>query len=140
MGSLLALFGIVGVIILIAILIIPYIFYCIELQNTLKEIKPENRKMNPGQVWLLYVPFFRWYWSFAVVNNIADSLKLEFEQRGIKADVERPGFAFGLVYAILSVVSDFVLVLSPVSLGFFIVYWVKIRGYRKLLVESKNAA
>ena len=61
--------------IIIGICLIPFIFFLIELQNTLKVVKNENRKMKPGQVWLLFIPLFSIYWYFEVVNKIADSLK-----------------------------------------------------------------
>jgi len=39
-------------------MIIPKIFYLLTLQNALKTISPQNRKMEPGKVWLLFIPLF----------------------------------------------------------------------------------
>ena len=140
------------------IAIVPYVFYLIELQNTLKEVKEENRKMNPGQVWLLFIPLFSIYWYFEVVNKIADSLKAEFEDRNIQVDEERPGFTIGNVLCILGAVSfgitvftkllSFLAVIMSIlsvivgitSFILFIMYWVKINGYRNKLIEAKRAA
>jgi len=171
--------GIAGIIILlfvivvIGIFLIPFIFYLIELQNTLKEVKEENRKMKPGQVWLLFIPIFSVYWYFEVVSRIANSLKAEFEERNIQVGEARPGYATGMAICIIGAIS-FVLgivfrilsiseinadyyrsgpatqsylfstsalvtiILSIVSFILFIIYWVKINGYRKKLIEAKR--
>ena len=62
----------------LAIVLIPAIFFLITQQNTLKAIQPENRTMNPGEVWLQLIPLFGWVWQFIVVSRISDSLRREF--------------------------------------------------------------
>ncbi len=144
--------------IIFAAFLIPVIFYFTELQNTLKEVSVENRKMKPGQVWLLLIPLFSIYWLFEVVSKIADSLKAEFVSRNIEVDEERPGYRIGIIYAIIGAVAPLLnmvsrlmqfpalesgiisLVLGLGSFVLWILYWVKVRGYRKMLVEAKNAA
>ena len=144
--------------IIFAAFLIPVIFYFIELQNTIKEVSVENRKMKPGQVWLLLIPLFSIYWLFEVVSKIADSLKAEFVSRNIEVDEERPGYRIGIIYAIIGAVAPLLnmvsrlmqfpalesgiisLVLGLGSFVLWILYWVKVRGYRKMLVEAKNAA
>ncbi len=136
--------------------LIPVIFYFLDLQNTLKEVRVENRKMKPGQVWLLLIPLFSIYWLFEVVNKIADSLKAEFTSRNIEVDEERPSYRIGIIYAIIGAVAPFLnmvsrlmqfpalesgiisLVLGIGSIVLWILYWVKVRGYRKMLVEAKK--
>jgi hypothetical protein len=104
------------------------------------------------------VPLFSIYWYFEVVNKIADSLKAEFEDRNIQVDEERPGFTIGNVLCILGAVSfgitvftklfSFLAVIMSIlsvivgitSFILFIMYWVKINGYRNKLVEAKRAA
>lgn len=54
-GMLGAIFIVVGVLVLIGIII--YCLYVKNLQDTLKAVRPENRQMAPGQVWLLLVSF-----------------------------------------------------------------------------------
>jgi hypothetical protein len=157
------------VLIIIGICLIPFIFFLIELQNTLKVVKNENRKMKPGQVWLLLIPLFSIYWYFEVVGKIADSLQAEFKERNIQVGEEKPGYSFGRVICILGVVSFLIFIIprllllatGPSNLGniqlsalilffnfiigianlvFFIMYWVKINGYRNKLIEAKRAA
>ena len=142
--------------IICAAFLIPVIFYFIELQNTLKEVSVENRKMKPGQVWLLLIPLFSVYWLFEVVSKIADSLKAEFASRNMEVNEEMPGYRIGIIYAITGAVSPLLnivtkllqfptiessiisLILGLGGLVLWILYWVKIRGYRKMLVENST--
>jgi hypothetical protein len=113
--------------------IIPLTFYLLTLQRTLNAVSYENRKMQPRQVWLTFIPLFGLIWQFIIVNRIADSLKMEFALRNIEVDEERPGIRIGLAYCILFCCS-----LIPV-LGYltaigglvcWIIYWSKINDYR----------
>ncbi len=121
--------------------LLPLIFYLITVQNTFKLIDPENRKMEPAEVWLGIVPIFGYVWSFFIVTRLADSLRPEFEKRGIEEAEDRPGYSIGIAYSTL-----FAATLIP-GLGFFtgfagfvcwIVYWVKVDGFRKKLEGDWN--
>jgi len=120
--------------------IIPTIFYLLTLQNTFHEIKSDNRKMQPGQVWLTLIPLFGIIWQFVIVNNLADSLKLEFSQRNINVGEDRPGIGIGLAYCILLCCSiiPFLGILTGLA-GFicWIIYWVKISNFKATLQHSK---
>ena len=127
--------------ILVAICVLPGIFYLITLQNTLKEVSPENRKMNPGQVWLLLIPLFNIVWQFVIVNRIADSLKNEFIKRNILIDEDRPGYSIGLAYCILgccSCIPVLSILTSIAGLVCWIIYWVKISDYKRKLQRTIN--
>ena len=116
------------VFVVIAILFIPFIFYCLTLQKALNRCSPECRAMNPGMVWLLFVPFFNIVWQFFLVLNLAKSLAAEFQKRGITED-PNPGQTLGLVMCIGN------LVCGPVGLVCWIIYWVKIAGYSSRIAE-----
>ncbi len=107
--------------------------YLLTLQNTLKAISPENRRMPPGNVWLMLIPFFGLIWHFIIVTKMADSIKAQFESRGV-AIAERPGFGIGLAACILNC-GNLIPVLNVVvtipGLICWIIYWVKISGYKK---------
>src|SRR5580658_6568217 len=123
-------FAIVGLIIF-AIFIIPWIFYCLTLQKALNRCAPENRAMGPGLVWLLFIPLFNLVWHFFVVINMAKSLGAEFQKRGIPEEPQ-PGKTMGLVMCILSCCSLIPFLGTIVAVGFlicWIIYWVKIAGY-----------
>jgi hypothetical protein len=119
------------------------ILYLLTLQNTLNAISPENRQMPPGQVWLMLIPLFGMVWQFIMVNRIADSLKAEFQKRGIHSDEERPGFGIGLTYCILNCcgIIPFLGVLASIGgLVCWIIYWVKMNNYKNLLQNQQVRA
>ena len=127
-------------IIVFGLCLIPTIFYLLTLQNTLHEVKGENRKMQPGQVWLTLIPLFGIIWQFIIVNNLADSLKLEFDQRSINVGETRPGISIGLAYCILSCCSiiPFLGILTGIAaLICWIIYWVKINDFKMKLQQSR---
>lgn len=128
------------VIIAIAIGLIPMIFYLLTLQNTLKEVSPENQKMPPSNVWLVLIPLFGLVWNFIIVNRMADSLAAEFAKRNIPVDEERPGYSIGLTYSILfccSIIPVLGGLASLAGLVCWIIYWVKIAGYKTTLQQTK---
>ena len=117
--------------IVVAILLIPFIFYLLTLQKALNRCAPENRAMAPGLVWLMFIPLFNMIWHFIVVINIAKSLGAEFQKRGI-AEEPKPGQTVGMVMCILNVCGIIPLLGILCSLGAlvcWIIYWVKIAGF-----------
>ena len=114
--------------VVIAVMLVPFIFYCLTLQKALNRCSPECRAMQPGMVWLMLIPLFNIVWQFFIVLNMAKSLAAEFQKRGIAEDPS-PGQTFGLVMCIGN------LICGPVGLICWIIYWVKIAGY-----SSKIAA
>ncbi len=131
---------VIAVIVGIAIGLIPVIFYLLTLQKTLNEVSVQNQKIPPGQVWLILIPLFGLVWSFIVVNRVADSLKAEFATRGIQVDEDRPGYNIGLTYCILYCCSIVPFLGGLAALGgivCWIIYWVKIAGYKTQLQQAK---
>ena len=132
---------VIAVIIGVAIGLGIMIMYLLTLQNTLKEVSVENQKMPPGQVWLTLIPLFGIVWIFIVVNRIADSLAAEFTKRNITDQDARPGYSIGITYCILNCCGIIPFVGALASLGglvCWIIYWVKMSGYKKLL-QSRPA-
>ena len=119
--------------------LIPMIFYLLTLQNTLNAVSPGNRKMNPGQVWLMLIPFLGAVWQFLVVGWVADSLAAEFHSRNKPVPESRPGYSIGLTYCILFVCGIIPFLGGLASLAglvCWIIYWVKIAGYKRELETS----
>ena len=113
--------------------ILPLIFYLITLQNTLIKISPENRRMPPTNVWLSFIPLFGLAWQFVIVDRMADSLKAEFDTKGINVGSNKPGFGIGISYSILFCLSIFPFVgflTSIAGLICWIIYWVQISNYK----------
>jgi hypothetical protein len=126
--------------IVFVIFLIPFIFYLITLQNTLKLIKDHNRLMPPGQVWLLLIPLFGTVWHFIVVERLSDSLKKELQERNIESTEERPAYKVGLTMNILfccGLIPFLGGICSIAGFVLWIIYWVKIHEYKtKLLNDS----
>lgn len=121
---------------IICVFIVPYIIYLTTLQATFKEVTPENRMMPPGQVWLLLIPVFGTIWNFVVIARMSESLAKEFNSRGITPDDPKPGYTIGLVMSILVIGSVVPILGSLSSVGAivcWIIYWVKIAGYKNQL-------
>ncbi len=117
-------------------LIVSAIFYLLTLQRALERCSQELRAMPPGQVWLLLIPLFNVIWQFMVVNAIAASLRNEFGKRMIPLAEAEPGKNVGLVLCISSIAGIVPLLnilAGPVTLVCWIVYWVKIAGYARML-------
>ncbi len=110
------------VLVVIAVMLVPTIFYLLTLQKALNRCSPESRAMNPGMVWLMLIPLFNLVWHFMIVLNMAKSLGAEFRKRGIPEEAE-PAQTLGLVMCISA------LLCGPVYLVCWIIYWVKIAGY-----------
>jgi len=123
--------------IILGIGIIPIIFFLITLQNTLKVVEPQNRKMQPGNVWLLLIPLFGFVWSFVLVSAIADSCKAQLEQYDVYYE-QRPTYSIGMGWAVCLVLSMIVKLFSIVSIAMFITYWVKVNDVRKELITLKE--
>lgn len=126
-------------IILIGVLLAPLvarIFYYVTLQNTIKEVRIENRTIQPYQVWLALIPLFGLVWEFIIVARVADSLKNEFEDRSVMLEEVRPGYSVGLIYCILScciiipIVGGIALIAAIIC---WIIYWTKVYGYKAIL-------
>ncbi len=124
-----------------AVFLIPTIFYLLTLQNTLKAIRPENRVMPPGNVWLMLIPIFNLVWMFIVVSRLADSIQRELNARGAITS-DRPTYNIGLAWCILILVGRIPLIGGIFSLGWlvcWIIHWVKVNEYKKqFLAEPYN--
>ena len=127
------------VIVCLFVILVPYILFLINLQKTLASISAENRKVEPGRVWLMFIPLFNLVWQFILIDRISDSIALECGKLNIPLEEKRPAYNIGLAYCILTVAGGFIPGLGFIAaLVCFIIYWVKISGYRKLILEHKD--
>ena len=131
-----------GIFLIIALVgLVVQIFYLLTLSNTLKLVKAGNRQMEPGQVWLVFIPFFGLVWQFIVVTKLADSLKAEFADRNISVGEDRPGYNLGITYCALFCCSIIPVLGGLASLGglvCWIIYWVKINEFKMRLGGVRN--
>lgn len=96
--------------------IVPAILFVLTQQNTLKAVRRENRLMNPGLVWLNFIPVFGQVWQFIVVSRIAGSAareRLTFRDDSIlglsnsaAATIgKNPTLVMGITYCTLEVIN-----------------------------------
>lgn len=130
----------VVIFLLIAIVgaIIVAIFYLMNLQNLLKQISTANRKVEPGNVWLMLIPLFNLIYPFILYPKITDSVKSEMESRGM-AEQSDYGRGIGIALPILGLcgIIPFLGVLASIAnLVLFIIFWVKMADYKNKLMHS----
>lgn len=123
-------FGFGFLFIILGILLVPFVLFLLTLQNTLKAIAPQNRRLEPELVWLMFIPFFNLVWQFIVVIRIADSIKADLESRQIHT-YDKPTLGIGLAHCILLVCFWFPFA-GIAGLICTIVYWVKVYDYKKM--------
>jgi len=123
-----------------------FVFFCLTLYKALLMVRDSNRTIPAGLVWLLLIPGFAVFWNFRVVSSMSSSLHKEFTDRNFEIE-KQPGFNYGMIYAVLSVVPSVLVIIIPsliivagilnvVGLIFFVKYWMKINWYRKVLEDD----
>ena len=125
-------FGCVGMVVGIIMLTLT-ILHLMTMYKTFNLIAKRNRTMEPGMVFLVFVPFLNIVWLFFIVLRLAESLRNEFEDRGWDTEGESFGYGMGLAAAILN------LVCGPVGLIFLIIHWRQISGYATRLSRDGRA-
>ena len=129
-------------ILVIGLILIPYIFFLVHLNKLLSKCDPENRDMEPGLVFLNLIPLFNFGWIFYTVIKVRDALKAEFLSRNLESDDPEFSFGVGLAYCITSVCSIVPLIgtfTALASLVLWIIYWVKMNKYYKILTSHHNS-
>ena len=126
------------VLIFIAVFFILPIFHLINLQDLLKQVSNKNRLVPAVNVWLMLIPLFNLVYPFILYPKICDSVKLEYEDRGI---IENGDFSRGIALAlpILTLCSflPFIGVLAGIAnLVLFILFWVKTAEYKEKLRKT----
>ncbi|WP_243303003.1 hypothetical protein [Geothrix oryzisoli] len=110
------------------------IFYILTMQKALDLAGERHQKMKPGMVWLMLIPLFNLVWHFFVVKNVSDSIKSWAAENG--KNVEDAGYTIGLIACIAQCCGLVPLVnmlAGPVALVCFIIWWVKVAGFNKLM-------
>jgi len=153
---------VVGTCVYLLVMLAVVILFFLTLSRALTKCRPYNRAMQPGMVWLNFVPCLNIVWSFVTVVQVAQSLKNEFRDRGMRNAAENYGKTLGLTALILNIVIGVVsrviltvgqaqndpnivigsLVFSIVGqlviVVLFIMYWVKIAGFSKQLSKGSS--
>jgi len=113
---------------LIGVLFIA-IYFLRNLRDLLRECAPQNRKVSPGNVWLMFIPLFNVVYGFILYPKISETLKREFEYRNSPQDGDYLR-GLGIAMPILNVVGivpvEFLKGIAGIGgLIVFIIYWVQ---------------
>jgi hypothetical protein len=125
-------------VIVLAILIIPWFFFLLNLNGLLEQVDPRRRAMSPGHVWLNFIPVFNLGWFLYTVVRVRDSVRAEYAARGWTPDGDF-GYSVGLIAGVLGILSVFGIIPFlgwAVSLGAlvcWIVYWLKTSEFKHRL-------
>lgn len=150
--------GFTEILIVLPILVfifVPMIFFLIAQRDLLRSIKPENRTIQPNEVWLQLIPVFNLYWQFNVVDRISDSIRNEIVERhpvsfGATSNSafpiytnERPTHDLGRAYCILGLIGvlGFFTFFLLCFAGFaaticWIIYWVQIAEHKNRFLRD----
>ena len=140
--------GLQETILLLFVFVLPAL-YLNSLRKTLLLIDVKNRTIDPNYVWFMFIIGFNLYYHFKLVSSIATSLSNEFADRNIAVDEKRPGETIGFINSIFLVLwvinaftkfdleaINFILFLG--ALITWIIYWVKINKYKKILILNNK--
>ena len=111
------------------------------LYSSVARIPPQFRLIEPGQVFLLLIPIFNFYWLFVVNTKIPQSFRRYFASIG-RHDVGDCGEQLGLWSATLTIVSlipcvNFIT--GPIASIMAIVVLIKFWSLRNQIPASKFA-
>ena len=146
--------GLLELVMMISLLIVcvPAVLYLNSLRKTLLLIDVKNRTIDPNYVWFMFIIGFNLYYHFKLVNSIATSLSNEFADRNIAINQKRPGETVGYInstFLVTYVIYFYFCTFSQIrpdqnailvwgALISWIIYWVKINNYKKLLISDNK--
>ena len=116
------------------------ILFLITMKRALEQCDPRSRAMEPGQVFLNLIPCFGAIWMFFTVSRVSQSLRREYDDRGIDVPGDY-GQQMGISYAslILAWAIPYVGFLFGIAgLVCWILYWVKIAELGRTLREGES--
>lgn len=114
--------------------------FLLTLKKALEQCAPRNRTMEPGMVFLNLIPCFGAIWLFITVSRVSESLRAEYDDRGMDAYGDY-GQQMGISYASLALGSLIPYVgalLAIAALVCWILYWLKIAELGKGLREGES--
>lgn len=136
---------------ILAPFVIIGIIYVLSLSKLLARISPENRSINPGLTWLLFIPFLNFIWHFVLVLGITNSTEKEFIKMGINKNVSSArtaGILASISWPLPLIINTFfdramslmillTMLISIIGIIAFIVFWVKTSSFNRILKVHK---
>ncbi len=118
------------------IFLLPAIMYILTLLRTLNKCDPLSRTLDPVVVWLYLIPIVNLIIHFVIVFGMSETLRNEFNRRAVPVVDPAPGQSLGLAMCICAccgIIPILGLLATLAHLILWIMYWVKIAEYSRLL-------
>ncbi|MBT2866598.1 hypothetical protein JQK19_05020 [Chromobacterium violaceum] len=131
--------GIMVLVVAGALVLAVSIFYFLTLHQTMNSVDETRRPLAGGLIWLALVPGLGLIWYMVYILLLSSALKKELAQRQLPGN---GAFGVSLALVILQVLCfiPYVNLLAAIpALVLWIVHWVKMAGYRKLLQPAQAA-
>lgn len=127
-----------GLLVLAACVLVT-VFYLLTMQKALVLAGRENRSLEPGLVWLLFIPLFGLVWQFFIVRHVSSAVKNWAAAHG--RNVGDGGWAIGLAACILvslGALPHLGVLVSLAGLVCLIVWWVKVAHFNELMARASD--
>lgn len=114
------------------------------LTRVLGRVRPELRRMEPGEVWVNLIPVVNLVWPVVTIERVGESVRAELEARGLATKKDAYGKTSGIIA--LTLLGVFFLlppagvITIPFALIYTVVYWVQMNGYARRMREEAVAA
>lgn len=128
---------------LLLIAFIMWIGLLATITRVLGRVSPENRRMEPGEVWVNLVPVVNLIWPMVTVERVGESIRAELRALNRVKKKDAFGKTSGLIALVLVGVVTLLppvgFVTLPFAFLYGIVYWVQLNGYaRRMTLERRE--
>lgn len=86
----------------LVLLVIPWVFFLLNLRALLWQVAPQNRAMSADLVWLTFIPVFGLGWFIYTVTKVRDSVRAEYDSRGWSS-ADDFGYNVGVAAGVLGI-------------------------------------
>jgi hypothetical protein len=131
LGGVMLYFICIGVFVIVMLVI--QIMFLLNMSRTIAACKPRNRTVEPGAVWLAFIPLVGFIFHIIHLFKLPETLKNEYEDRGWDGDDD-----YSKTAAIIHLVVSFVFgCAAPITL---IMLWMKHSQYKNELLSGRASS
>jgi hypothetical protein len=126
--------------ILIAGVMLLVVYYYKTFIDAMTYVRPQNRVTGTGNILFMWIPLFSLVYGFIIYPKICESIKNEYRSLGLAPDGDF-GKSLAITMCALSFGAfiPFINFLTPIAiLVVWIIFWVKINGYKEILMEKNR--
>lgn len=126
--------------IILAGVLLLVIFYYKTFIDAMTYVRPQNRVTGTANILFMWIPLFNLVYGFIVYPKICESIKNEYRSLGMAEDGDF-GRSLAITMCALSFGAfiPFINFLTPIAiLVVWIIFWVKINGYKEVLMEKNK--